>query len=59
MQVSPEELSNSSLRQCFGLGDTASAKISRLIKEAVSIGIIKPFDTETSQRYMKYIPGWA
>jgi hypothetical protein len=29
------------------------------IKETVSEGLIKPFDAETSQRYMKYIPGWA
>ena len=54
-----EGLTNSSLRQRFGLEDTAAAQISRLIKEAVSGGLIKPFDVETSQRYMKYIPGWA
>ena len=54
-----EGLTNSSLRQRFGLEDTAAAQISRLIKEAVSEGVIKPFDAETSQRYMKYIPGWA
>lgn len=54
-----EGLTNSSLRQRFGLADTAAAQISRLIKEAVSEGVIKPFDAETSQRYMKYIPGWA
>ena len=55
----PEGLTNSSLRQRFGLEDTAAAQISRLIKEAVSEGHIKPFDAETSQLYMKYIPGWA
>ena len=38
-----EGLTNSSLRQRFGLGDTASAQVSRLIKEAVSMGLIKPF----------------
>lgn len=54
-----EGLTNSSLRQRFGLEDTAAAQISRLIKEAVSIGLIKPFDADTSQRYMKYIPSWA
>lgn len=54
-----EGLTNSSLRQRFGLGNTASAPISRLIKEAVAEGFIKPFDSETSQRYMKYIPVWG
>lgn len=54
-----EGLTNSSLRQRFGLGNTASAPISRLIKETVAEGFIKPFDSETSQRYMKYIPVWG
>ena len=54
-----EGLTNSSLRLRFGLEDTASAQISRLIKDAVSKDFIKPFDAETSQRYMKYIPSWA
>lgn len=52
-------LTNSSLRERFGLEATAAAPISRLIKEAVKSGLIKPFDAETSQRYMKYIPFWA
>ena len=54
-----EGLTNSSLRQRFGLGDTASAQISRLIKEAVSIGLIKLFDENTAPKHMKYIPAWA
>ena len=54
-----EGLTNSSMRQRFGLEDTASTRILRLIKEAVSEGLIKPFDEDTSQRYMKYIPAWA
>ena len=54
-----EGLTNSSLRQRFGLEDTASAQISRLIKEAVSIGLIKIFDENTAPKHMKYIPAWA
>lgn len=52
-------LTNSSLRTRFGLENTAAAQISRLIKEAVLRELIKPFDSETSQRYMKYVPIWA
>lgn len=52
-------LTNSSLKARFGLEDTAAAQISRLIKEAVLRELIKPFDSETSQRYMKYVPIWA
>lgn len=54
-----EGLTRSSLRQRFGLEDTASAQISRLIKEAVSIGMIKIFDENTAPKHMKYIPAWA
>ena len=47
------------MRQRFGLEDTASAQISRLIKEAVSLGLIKLFDENTAPKHMKYIPAWA
>lgn len=57
--VSGEQVTNSSLRARFGLKPTSSATISRLIKEAVSRGLLKPADTETAPRYMKYIPIWA
>lgn len=57
--VQGEQLTNSSLRERFGLGGSASATISRLIKEAVTLGIIKPLDPTTAPRYMKYIPVWA
>lgn len=57
--VQGEQLTNSSLRERFGLGNSAAATISRLIKEAVMTGIIKPLDPTTAPRYMKYIPVWA
>jgi ATP-dependent DNA helicase RecG len=58
-QVAGDGLTNSSLRKRFGLPDTASAAISRLIKDAVSQKLIKPFDPDTAPRYMKYVPFWA
>ena len=57
--VQGEQLTNSSLRERFGLENSASASISRLIKEAVKMEIIKPLDPATAPRYMKYIPIWA
>ena len=57
--VQGEQLTNSSLRERFGLGNSASATISRLIKEAVTMEIMKPLDPTTAPRYMKYIPVWA
>lgn len=58
-QVQGEQMTNSSLRARFGLKDSSSGSISRLIKEAVNQGYIKPFDPETAPRYMRYIPIWA
>ena len=52
-------MTNSSLRERFGLESTSAASISRLIKEAVNAKLIKPLDPTTSNRYMKYIPAWA
>ena len=57
--VQDEQLTNSSLRERFGLKDSASGTVSRLIKEAVASELIKPLDPTTAPRYMKYIPIWA
>lgn len=58
-QVHGEQLTNSSLRERFGLKDNAAGNISRLIKDSIEAGYIKPSDPETAPRYMKYIPIWA
>lgn len=52
MYIQGEALTNKSLRERFN-------SISRLIKESVAEGRIKPLDPETAKRYMKYIPVWA
>ncbi len=58
-QVQGEQLTNSSLRERFGLKESSSGSISRLIKETVESRLIKPLDPTTAPRYMKYIPFWA
>lgn len=57
--IQGEHLTNSSLRERFGVKDSSSGSISRLIKEAVRVKLIKPLDPDTAPRYMKYIPAWA
>ena len=52
-------MNNSSLRQRYNAPDTMTGSISRLIKQAVEKGLIKPFDSNTAPRYMRYIPFWA
>lgn len=57
--VQGEHLTNSSLRERFGVKESSSGSISRLIKEAVEVRLIKPLDPTTAPRYMKYVPIWA
>lgn len=57
--VQGEYLTNSSLRKRFGLKDSSSGSISRLIKDTVELGLIKPLEPDTAPRYMKYLPVWA
>ena len=57
--VEGDALTNSSLRERFGLNATSAGSISRLIKEATDKKWIKPLDPTTARRYMRYIPGWA
>ena len=57
--VEGETLTNSSLRERFGLKDTSAGSVSRLLKEATSKEWIKPLDPTTARRYMKYLPFWA
>ncbi len=57
--VSREFLTNSSLRERFGIKKKNSAKASRLIKEAVDAGRILPHDPNASNKNMKYVPFWA
>jgi ATP-dependent DNA helicase RecG len=58
-QVQGEHLTNRSLRGRFGLKESASGTISRLIKDAIDAQLIKPLDPTTAPRYMKYLPIWA
>ena len=59
MYIEGKTLTNKSLRDRFNMNDYSAGSISRLIKESVSEVQIKPLDSETAKRYMKYIPAWA
>jgi predicted HTH transcriptional regulator len=51
---------NTSLRKRFGMHDKQAAQISKLIKEAIDAGKIKPKDVESeSKKFSLYIPYWA
>ena len=52
-------LTNSSLRNRYGLEDHSSGTVSRIIRDAIKAEYIKPHDENTAPRYMKYVPVWA
>ncbi|MEX0647354.1 MAG: ATP-binding protein [Balneolaceae bacterium] len=58
--VSNEKMTNSSLRERFGLGERKSNTASQIIQSTMEVGLIKLDDlSNTSKRYAKYIPIWA
>ncbi|KFI48095.1 ATP-binding protein [Bifidobacterium biavatii] len=52
-------LTNASLRARFGLDDSYSSQISRLIREAVNAELIKPVDPNAPRKKMEYVPAWV
>ena len=58
-RVQRDFLTNSSLRQRFGLAQSYSSSISRLISASVAAGAIVPYDREAAPKLMKYVPRWA
>jgi len=58
-QVNSEFLTNSSVRERFGIEPKNSATASRFIREAVEDGRICPYDPAASKKFMKYVPWWA
>lgn len=57
--VTTESINNPMVREVFGLEDKDKVKASRIIKDTIEGGLIKPLDPNTAPRYMKYIPFWA
>jgi ATP-dependent DNA helicase RecG len=51
-------LTNSSLRERFGVEERNKATISRYIKESVEMGLIKPYDDDAAPKLRKYVPYW-
>ena len=59
MYIQGDALTNTSLRDRFGLKESSAGSISRLIKDAVEKNKIKALDPQTAKRYMRYVPIWA
>jgi ATP-dependent DNA helicase RecG len=57
--VNRDVLTNTSVRERFGISEKNSASASRLIKEAVEEEAIVPEDKNAAKKFMRYIPWWA
>lgn len=57
--VNREFMTNTSLRERFGIEPRNSATASRLIRTALDAGAIAPFDSTAPFSLMKYVPWWA
>lgn len=57
--VNREYLTNTSIRSRFGIDKSNKAMASRLIREAVDMKAIRPYDMEAAHKLRKYVPIWA
>ncbi len=57
--VERNPMTNSSLRERFGIEEKNSAIASRIIRDAIEDGRVKPFDPQQGKKYAKYLPFWA
>lgn len=57
--VQRKEMTNSSLRERFGIATKNSASVSRIIKDAVHAGLVYCKDETVGTRARTYLPRWA
>lgn len=57
--VTRDFLTNTSLRERFGLDSKSSATASRIIKDSLEKSVIKLKNPETAPRYYQYVPFWS
>lgn len=57
--VQGDPMTNSSLRERFGIEKRNSAIASRIIKETLDSTLIRPLDPDQGKRNAKYVPFWS
>ena len=57
--VSGTQMSNSSLRKRLGIKDSNYPMASRILKDSIGDGLIKPYGEQNSKKAAKYVPFWA
>jgi len=57
--VNREHMNNASLRERLGIDVKNSAMVSRVIKDTVKAGLVRPYDPDAGAKAMRYLPHWA
>lgn len=57
--VERNPMTNASLRARFGIDERNSSIASRIIRDALEDGWIKPHDPDQGKKYARYVPRWA
>lgn len=57
--VQRDYLTNTSLRERFGIEEHNRSIASRLIRDAIEVGAILPHDSSVAPKLMRYVPWWA
>lgn len=57
--VQRDIMTNTTLRERFGIEGKNSATASRIIKETLDAGLVRPYDESASRKFMRYVPFWA
>jgi predicted HTH transcriptional regulator len=58
-QVARRDTNNPSIRQRFGIEERNKATASRLLKDAVTRGLIVPHDPTVAPKFTRYVPFWS
>lgn len=57
--VQRDYMTNTTLRERFGIDEKNSSVASRIIRDTIEAGLIIPYDEDAGRKYMKYLPRWA
>jgi len=57
--VRREPVTNASLRERFGVAPGNAAIVSRIIKDALEAGVIRPYEEGQAKKVARYLPSWA
>jgi predicted HTH transcriptional regulator len=57
--VERDFMTNTTLRERFGIEPKNSATASRIIKETLEAGKVHTHDEAAARKFMKYVPWWA